>query len=185
MPGFSGGMKLVPLALDAMAEGAGGGMEHQTAWLYLQVKECRGAATAPWASWGLSSSPRSTASSSSVGDIWVLSSTGLSSEASTIMSPSRCIRGSIHLWRSCSALHRVREVFLTSLHCVTQKPEIPCTWEISVGRKSQWPNLQMLCGASHNPDASSWAARRPQPTVKGVVELGCHWAHLWILHRVL
>ena len=160
-------------AFDAVNVGAGRhwASGHSTVSLGLGVsfRYSQGSMAASWASWGSSSSSRSTASPVSVGDILGPSSMSLSSESSTISSPSRCIRGTIHLWRSHTTSHRTQRGIpnLSAQHCrawarakvssclVTQKTLVlgRSLW----GRKSWWPNPWMLHGATHLPVALSWA----------------------------
>ena len=191
------------LGLDAMAEGASGcGVSDCltiSSSLGVSSRFSQGSAVASWASLGSGSFLRSTASSTGVGDILGLSYMGPSGETSSISSPSRYIRGVIHLWRSHATLHRTLGDIpnLSALWCiaqanvkvssclVTQKYLVPgkSTW----GRKSWWPSPQMLHVAFHHPDSFSWAAGSWKA-------MACHqvscraWAPLsllWILYRVL
>ena len=111
------------LESDAVAEGQAWSVR-LLGWFYRfrSYQVFTGNVVAPWASWGSSSSPRSTVSSSSVGDVSGPSSMGPSSEASTISSPSRCIKDTIHLWRSHAVLHRTHRgtINLSAQHCKAQ-----------------------------------------------------------------
>ena len=54
----------------------------------------------------LGSAPRRVASSSRVGEVLCSSPVGYKSEASTISSPLRCIKGAMHLWSSLVESHK-------------------------------------------------------------------------------
>ena len=110
-----------------------------------------GSMVASWASQDSSLFSRHTACSTSVGDILGPSSVGTGCEICTIFSLFRCIWGTIHLWRSCAALHRtLGGVSDLSAKCcrvwasakvspclVTQKSLVP--GKLMGGMKSLWP----------------------------------------------
>ena len=120
------------------------------------------------ASFGVESLPKSVASSAGIRDMPCSLSVASSSEASRMSWPLRHMRGSIHLWRSLTTLHRTLRgaPYLSTLHCkalantkvssfwVSLKSLVP--WKSWCSTKSCWSKLWMLIRASHQPATSSW-----------------------------